>query len=821
MVKSTPGDICKPGGKEGLLLPFSDGEREVSTAIRGPIYAFALVYCFIGVAMIADIFVSAIEAVTSVRKKTVKHGRPMTAKVWNETVSNLSLMALGSSAPEIFLSFIELCKNSMFIGDLGPSTIVGSASFNLLVIIAVCMVAIPTGEIRYIKELNAFYITAAFSLFAYLWLVWILVWSSPDVIDLWEAAVTFCFLPILIWVSYLSDIGSIREAWGIRFLLSRGAEEEAGEVSGAVIRLDHDKLHLNRPSEETTVDVVVSRNEFRKAVSCAYHTERFGAVPDYDYVEAEGTLDFSIGVSELTIQLQILPNANCKVSREFLLIVEDAGEAGENQGSERGETETAEFDPTQDGGSESAILTVSISPSEIAPSCCDRIVNMDMIRFGLSDWVDQIKSSVIVNGSLEEQAEASCYDWAWHIFTVPWQLFFCTLVPPNSFFSGWLCFFSSLVFIAVITAFISDLAELIGCVLQVPDVCTAITFVALGTSMPDLFASLSAATADPFADASIVNVTGSNSVNVFLGLGGPWTLGAIYWAMQKRADNNEWLSRYPEVAGKSQYKDICVFVVQSRNLGFSVLIFTMACIVAIAQIIARRKLCGCELGGPVNAKWAAFVSFIAMWIGYVYLVSWRVLRYEDMDMTEQMLMGGSVCSVEFCIACVPIFILVQHWRKTRAEAAAKEAERAACFEYLEKKTTSLDGSSSKDSGFQVIEKGVPRRQVSSDTQNSYDFVAGTGSRVESGLLTVPEALKEDEVLKPNGNSLLVEPPGPHDRLRMQAASFEDLQFPTEHETPPIAYGSRPQMITTCRTPTPRSGGAAVVDTHVFTQCCDR
>lgn len=31
-----------------------------------------------------------------------------TVRVWNETVSNLTLMALGSSAPEILLSLIEV-----------------------------------------------------------------------------------------------------------------------------------------------------------------------------------------------------------------------------------------------------------------------------------------------------------------------------------------------------------------------------------------------------------------------------------------------------------------------------------------------------------------------------------------------------------------------------------------------------------------------------------------------------------------------------------------------------------------------------------------
>ena len=70
------------------------------------------------------------------------------SQVWNATVANLTLMALGSSAPEILLSVIEIVSSGFFAGELGPSTIVGSAAFNLLVICAVCIVAIPAGEAR-------------------------------------------------------------------------------------------------------------------------------------------------------------------------------------------------------------------------------------------------------------------------------------------------------------------------------------------------------------------------------------------------------------------------------------------------------------------------------------------------------------------------------------------------------------------------------------------------------------------------------------------------------------------------------------------------
>ena len=69
-------------------------------------------------------------------------------KVWNETVANLSLMALGSSAPEILLSVVEIWAKGFRAGDLGPGTIVGSAAFNLFMIIGLCIYVIPDDEVR-------------------------------------------------------------------------------------------------------------------------------------------------------------------------------------------------------------------------------------------------------------------------------------------------------------------------------------------------------------------------------------------------------------------------------------------------------------------------------------------------------------------------------------------------------------------------------------------------------------------------------------------------------------------------------------------------
>merc|ERR1719456_1639654 len=129
-----------------------------------------------------------IEKITSAKKrvKDKKTGRKVTVYVWNATVANLTLMALGSSAPEILLSLIEIMSADFKLGPLGAGTIVGSAAFNLLCISAVCVCAIPDGEVRYIKETHVYIITATSSVFAYLWLMFILMVTSPDVCAVWE-----------------------------------------------------------------------------------------------------------------------------------------------------------------------------------------------------------------------------------------------------------------------------------------------------------------------------------------------------------------------------------------------------------------------------------------------------------------------------------------------------------------------------------------------------------------------------------------------------------------------------------------------------------
>ncbi|MEQ2275655.1 Sodium/calcium exchanger 2, partial [Xenotaenia resolanae] len=128
-----------------------------------------------------------------------------TVRIWNETVSNLTLMALGSSAPEILLSVIEVCGHNFEAGQLGPGTIVGSAAFNMFVIIGICVWVIPNGQSRKIKHLRVFFITAFWSIFAYIWLYLILSVMSPSVVEVWEALVTLLFFPVCVLLAWVAD----------------------------------------------------------------------------------------------------------------------------------------------------------------------------------------------------------------------------------------------------------------------------------------------------------------------------------------------------------------------------------------------------------------------------------------------------------------------------------------------------------------------------------------------------------------------------------------------------------------------------------------
>jgi solute carrier family 8 (sodium/calcium exchanger) len=842
------GNTAADSGK-GYFFPFGgDAEHDWDNGLRIVLYFLGLVWCFMGVAIVADIFMQAIERVTSTEKKVwvtvAGQQKQFHVRVWNDTVANLSLMALGSSAPEILLNVLGIVGKEFYSEELGPSTIVGSAAFNLLVISAVCVVAIKSPDVRRINDTLVYSCTAFFSIFAYLWLVIILMLWTPDIVSVEEATITFLFFPLLVGLAYAFDVGyfenflkkkraaekksakvvamdeeiaadSVKIAKlkmlddavvelassnrkrqsvvdpavlkkvagkilennqcsatqavkladlqlseeraksrayyriaGTRTVLGgkhpvqltpQGVDAEAiagkagvnsaltvGFVSplhgvlesqkkcqleverqgmkgesvtvkfetrnGTAIAGQHYKarsgvitfepmqtcakieveliddsnwtadssffVHLieavmqGKPAlidgdkqEVVIVDdddpgilafseekVIVKENKpvavltvLRRRgragrVTCQFTTKDGSAVAPTDYVHTSGELVFEHGEAAKNIEVQIVDDDVYEKDESFTVCITDV-------------TGGAVFDATTDGSDSSCICEVTIVSDEETKKLADHVlmtmhIDRHKLKIGADGYMEQFRNALTV--SSDENNKPSMVVYILHVISFPWKFGFA-FIPPVQLGGGWPAFFFALGLIGVVTSFISDLASLLGCCLGIKDSITAITLVAMGTSLPDTFASKQAAEQDPYADASIGNITGSNSVNVFLGLGLPWLIGSIYWAVQGRtadwekAVEDTYLKAYNKEEANVEFQKFLRdnpdggFYVRAGDLGFSVVVFCCCALVCLGVLALRRKAFGGELGGPFLPKVFSAGFFVLLWAIYILI----------------------------------------------------------------------------------------------------------------------------------------------------------------------------------------------------------
>ncbi|XP_065819211.1 sodium/calcium exchanger 2a isoform X1 [Labrus bergylta] len=851
--------VCKPGILLPVWLPLNPPVGE--QAGRAVVYFMCLMYIFLGISIIADRFMASIEVITSQEKEvtiTNSNGERTvtTVRVWNETVSNLTLMALGSSAPEILLSVIEVCGHNFEAGELGPSTIVGSAAFNMLVIIGLCVSVIPNEESRKIKHLRVFFITAFWSIFAYIWLYLILAVISPGIVEVWEAIVTLLYFPVCVvlawiadrrllfykymhkryradkrhgivvemegdlapkgidiimdgklsdggacpensssvtvsvqtgneldqktndevvqilkdlkekhpdkdldqliemanystlvqkkksrafyrvqatrmmigagnilkkhaaehtrrsggldsdkatcshicfesaqyqctencvsmslgvildggtgqdtfYVDYCTENGSANAGADYEFTkgtlvfkpgethkeikvgildddvfeedehffvrlqnlrLEEGGSEGAGSpqkgrlvepLVATITILDDDHAgiftfgqQVLRVSESTgTLTVTVVRNSgSRGTVSVPYHTEDGSAKAGVDYEDTRGELEFTNEQTSQVLKVRIINVEEYEKQENFFIVLEDPKWLKRglsalllNQGNPTPEEEDARriSEMGKPILGEHSRLEVIIEESCEFKNTVDKLLKDTNLAevLGTHSWREQFMEALSVSSGDgdEEQRMPNCFDYFMHILCIFWKILFA-FVPPTEYWNGWACFIVSISVIGILTAVIGDLASHFGCTVGLRDTVTAVVFVALGTSLPDTFASKVAATQDQYADACIGNVTGSNAVNVFLGIGLAWSVAAVYW----------------EVKGK-------VFRVDPGSLAFSVTLFTIFAFLSMGVLMLRRRpSIGGELGGPRIPKILTSLLFFGLWFLYILFSS--------------------------------------------------------------------------------------------------------------------------------------------------------------------------------------------------------
>uniref|UniRef100_A0A3Q1APE1 Calx-beta domain-containing protein n=1 Tax=Amphiprion ocellaris TaxID=80972 RepID=A0A3Q1APE1_AMPOC len=364
-----------------------------------------------------------------------------------------------------------------------------------------------------------------------------------------------------------------------------------------------------------TMEVTVVRNSgARGTVTLPYHTESGTAKAGDDYEDASGELEFTNDQTTQTLQIRIIDDEEYEKHENFFVVLEEPrwlkrgiseGTEGQMSSEEEEARRIAEMGKPILG--EHSRLEVVIEESYEFKSTVDKLIKKTNLALviGTHSWREQFVEAVTVSaGDGDEDEEGreerlpSCYDYVMHFLTVFWKVLFAC-VPPTEYWNGWACFFVSISVIGLLTAVIGDLASHFGCTVGLRDTVTAVVFVALGTSIPDTFASKVAAMQDQHADASVGNVTGSNAVNVFLGIGVAWSVAAVYW----------------KIKGKE-------FEVDPGSLAFSVTLFTIFAFICMAVLLFRRRpSIGGELGGPRVPRLLTTLLFLGLWFLYILFSS--------------------------------------------------------------------------------------------------------------------------------------------------------------------------------------------------------
>lgn len=334
------------------------------------------------------------------------------------------------------------------------------------------------------------------------------------------------------------------------------------------------------------VDIIIKRFEGTDGkISCMVRTEPLIPDPDKtnpqnaiefeDYLPKHEKVEFNAGESEKIVPIYLVNEKVPKVDT-----AKKGFEMNEEGTSEDHETEE-EFGP------KFKIVLEKPEPEQVKISkknCCtvelkttaagndSAAEHQKMIQYFVAQrnpsWGDQFRQACMLCPQVDEDdlivSEVSLFDALTHFACIGWKVLFA-FIPPLEWGGGWPAFFIALTFIGSITAVVAEVATVLGCTLGLKEAVTAITLVAVGTSLPDTFASMTAAKQSEFADSAIGNVTGSNSVNVFVGLGLPWVISAVY-----------------------QERNGAKFETPAGNLAFSVMLFLITSTICFMILIGRR-----------------------------------------------------------------------------------------------------------------------------------------------------------------------------------------------------------------------------------------
>ena len=364
-------------------------------------------------------------------------------------------------------------------------------------------------------------------------------------------------------------------------------------------------MQLRHSANERECIVVVNRIQGTDGeISVKYQTIQIdnspqSAKPGKDYTPTEGTLVFKHQEGKKEIIIPILAHEN------------------EEIGEERNEifgVKLFDANPSAVKISKKNTLIVEIVTDAQRKQHVDALTQLleKINREERITWGQQFLKATMLHPSKNEDGvieDISYLDAIFHFFSIGWAILFA-FCPPAHWGGGFPCFVAALTFIGLLTALMSEFATVMGCVMGLKQSIVAITFIAIGTSIPDACASMKAARQSNYADAAVANITGANAVNVFFGLGIPWVIAVIY----------------------SQKHDQ-VYHLPSQGLDLTVVLFFCGALLGLAILIFRRCCFKGELGGSRAVRVVSAIVLILIWIAYIVLSILGQIGYISIGLT--------------------------------------------------------------------------------------------------------------------------------------------------------------------------------------------
>lgn len=418
------------------------------------IHILLSLYMFLGLAIICDdYFVASLEQI--VEKLQL-----------SDDVAGATFMAAGSSAPELFTSVIGVFVAK---GDVGIGTIVGSAVFNILVIIGLCALLCdkPTQLSWWPLLRDSSY---------YLISIAILIVVMIDSEVFWYEAL----IMLIFYIGYIMIMKFNTTLQGIVLKLScckkkeetpekiKLGENGTSEVNQTLMPKGI-KVDINGPNGETvaTVDEVAGMK--------------------YAAKDEMATVGMRMMISN-----NFAPKTRLRMASRLLIMERKNILAARETTTAHGETE--------------------------------RVLMKETSRVSEAGGDDDEDESYVHPFQPPKGDFGTFMKWF-----ISWPLLFLMFITiPNcnnpkfeKFFI--VTFVMSTVWIAAFSYVMVWMVCMIGFTLGIPDTIMGITFLAAGTSVPDTIASVMVAR-NGYGDMAVSNSIGSNVFDILLGLGLPWFL---------------------------------------------------------------------------------------------------------------------------------------------------------------------------------------------------------------------------------------------------------------------------------------------------------